>query len=267
MRALLFALLPILLVAAGCGGGEGDAEPTPQERLTEAVAGYERAVGDQDCRAFARYAHSSIRPPGKGVDDPPDAAECSNLGLSYTRLMGFKSRRTKVFGRAAIVEGTVEGRFLALIWTLDTDGRWTQVQAVPGIDPQIRLPRRPQDRFDENAAEFVEAQRAGDCRKVFRLLNPAAPFVTQAGGNAGAFCERFRQSAASPQRLAAQLKGAPGAKPVSMGGTQDLHFYGLDTGGGRRWTLILSTLPAELPPAGHVQDSVLDYYPNSSGGS
>jgi hypothetical protein len=261
VRARLATLIAILLLPAGCGGGDGDGEPTPQERLTEAVAEYEKAVADQDCTAFARFAHSAVRPKGRGPDDAPDAAECRNLGDSYTALFGFKSRRTKVFGSAAIVEGDVEGRFLALVWTLD-NGRWTQVQTVPGIDPQVRLSeQRPGNRFAANAAAFVSAQRSGDCRAVFRLLNPGSPFVTQAGDPA-AFCKRYRESSDAPERLSTQLKQAPDAKPVDLGGTRDLHFFRVDTGSGRRWTLILATLPRALPTAGHAQDSVLDYYPN-----
>ena len=263
MRGALAILIAILLALTGCGGDDGDGERTPQQRLEDAVEEYERAVADQDCAAFARFAHSSVRPSGKGPDDAPDAAECRNLGASYTLLAGFKSRRLKVFGTAAIVEGDVEGRFMALIWTLDVDGRWTHVQTVPAIDPQVRLSRpRPDNRFAANAAAFVKAQRAGDCREVFRLLNSGSPFVAEGGGVA-AFCKRYRESRDAPERLSAQLAQAPEAKPVDLGGTQDLHFFRVDTGSGRRWTLIMSTLPPAVPAAGHAQDSVLDYYPNS----
>jgi hypothetical protein len=260
--------LPILiasvLLLAGCGGDGGGGEATPQERLAGAVKEYQRAVNDQDCAAFARFAHSVVRPPGKGPDDPPDAAECRNLGQSYTRLLGFKSTRTKVFGTAAIVEGTVDGRFVALVWTRDLDGRWVQVQSIPGIDPQIRGQERVTNQFARNAADFVTAQRAGDCRRVFRLLNSGSPFVARSP-DAASFCERFRESRDSPERLSAQLEQAPRARPVDLGGTQDLHFFRVDTGRDRTWTLILATLPPTLPAAGHAPDSVLDYFPNGPG--
>lgn len=262
MRTPLAILVAGLLVIAGCGGGD-DEQQTPQERLEEAVEGHEKAVNDQDCEAFARYAHSAVRPPGKGPDDPPDAEECRNLGVSYTRLLGFEPRRSKVYGTAAIVDGTVEGRTLVLVWTLD-EGRWTQVQALPGIEPQIIAQARPEDSFAENATAFVEAQRKGDCAAVFRLLNSGSPFVAQAQDDRGTFCRRYRESRGAPERLAAQLAQAPAAtRTLDLGGTRDLHFFGLDTGGGRRWTLIMSTLPPQLPPGEHAQDSVLDYYPNT----
>lgn len=262
MRGPLVILIASLLVAAGCGGGDDAGDPTPRERLEEAVTDYERAVGDQDCAAFVRFAHSVVRPPGKGPDDPPDAAECRNLGQSYTRLFGFEAERIELFGSAATVQGRVDGRLIVLVWTLDVDGRWAQVQSIPGIDPQTKGQERPVHRFVQNAAAFVEAQRAGDCRAVFRLLNSGSPFVARAA-DAKAFCKRFRESGDSADRLSSQLEQAPDAKPADLGGTQDLHFFQVDTGRGRRWTLIMSTLPAELPPAGHVQDSVLDYFPNS----
>ena len=267
MRTPLAALLALVLAAAGCGGSGDGGGGDPRKRLERAVDDYEQAVALQDCRAFARFAHSAVRPRGKGPDDPPDAAECRNLGTSYTALADFKSKRIKVFGAAALVEGTVDGRFVVLVWTLDTDGRWVQVQAAPAIDPQIRSQRRPDERFAKNAADFVAAQRAGDCRRVFRLLNPGAPFVAQSENDPRRFCRLFNESRESPERLSAQLKGAPGAKPVDLGGTKDLHFFRVDTGGGRRWTLIMSTLPAGLPATGHLQDSVLDYYPTEPAGA
>jgi hypothetical protein len=261
VRALLPILVTGLLLAAGCGGS-GDEEPTPQERLEEAVEGHEKAVNDQDCEAFARYAHSAVRPPGRGPDDPPDAQECRNLGNSYTRLLGFRPRRSKVFGSAAIVEGGIEGRSLVLIWTLD-EGRWTQVQAAPAIGGQLDAPDRAENTFAQNAEAFVDAQRKGDCPRVFRLLNAGSPFVEQAQGDERAFCKRYRESRRAPDRLSTQLAAAPAAKPEDLGGTKDFRFFGLDTGRGRRWTLILSTHPPELPPGNHATDSVLDYYPNT----
>ena len=266
MRAPLVTLLLALVAAAGCGGGDGGGAPSPQKRLEQAVADYERAVADQDCRTFVRYVHSAIRPPGKGPEDPPDSAECSARGASLTALLDFKSKRMKVIGPAAIVEGTVDGRFFVLVWVLDVDGRWVQVQALPGSDPQIRSQQKLQPRFVPNAAAFVEAQRAGDCRRIFRLLSPAAPFVTSAQDDAGRYCQTFRETRNAPQRLATQLARAPGAKPVDVGGTKDLHFFTVDTGGGRRWILILATLPTGVLPGAHVDDSVLDYYPTAPAG-
>jgi hypothetical protein len=262
MRTPLLALLVILALAAGCGGDDGDSERSPQEQLEAVLPDYQRAVADQDCRAFARFAHSAVRPPGRGADDPPDAEECRNLGQAYTQLAGFRAHRTKVFGSAAIVEGDRDGQVMALIWVIDVDGRWKQVQATPpNISPQIGAQPPVRRRYGPNAEAFTAAMRAGDCGKVFRLLNPASPFLENESETAGSFCPRFRRSFRTPGRLAAQLATAPNAEPVDLGGTPDFHFFRLDTGGGRHWTLILSTLPPALPPGGHADDSVLDYYP------
>ena len=268
MRRSVIVPLVIAVLATGCGGSGDEEESSPQEKLEAALPDYERAVADQDCRAFARFAHSSVRPPGRGADDPPDAAECRNLGQAYTRLAGFRAQRTKVFGSAAIVEGQRDGQLMVLIWVLDTDGRWKQVQATPpNTNPQINVPPRPDldERFARSAEEFTAAMRAGDCRKVFRLLNPASPFLENEAEPAGPFCTRFRRSFRAPDRLAGQLARTPGARPADLGGTTDFHFYRLDTGGDRRWTLILHTLPSALPPGGHAELSVLDYYPTGNG--
>lgn len=261
MRRPVLTLMLALALLAGCGGGDEDPK-TPEERLEDVLPDYERAVADQDCEAFARHAHSAVRPPDRDADDPPDAEECRNLGQAYTRLVDFKADRTKVFGSAAIVEGRIDGQLVALVWVVDVDGRWKQVQATPpGISPQIEGPPRPQTSYEANAREFVAAMRAGDCGKVFRLLNPATPFLESESEPEGSFCTRFRRSFREPERLAAQLARAPDARPVDLGGTPDFHFYRLDTGGDRHWTLIMSTRPPALPAGEHVEDSVLDYYP------
>ena len=262
MRSALLALLVVALLAPGCGG-DGDEDKSPQDRLEAAVPDYERAVNDQDCEGFARFAHSAVRPPGRTYDDPPDAEECRNLGAAYTLLEGFRVDRTKVYGSAAIVEGKIDGQVVVQVWLVDVDGRWKQVQSSqPGIAPQIdSASARPTNEFAPNAAAFTEAMRRGDCPRVFRLLNVASPFLENESEEASSFCARFRRSFRAPNRLAAQLTEAPAAKPVDMGGTSDFHFFRLDTGRGRHWTLILNTLPTALPAGQHVQDSVLDYYP------
>jgi hypothetical protein len=257
-------LVALVVLAAGCGENGGSEEESPQERLEAVLPDYERAVFDQDCRAFARFAHSAVRPPGRGVDDPPDAAECRSLGQAYTRLAGFEAERTKVFGSAAIVEGQRDGQLMVLVWVVDVDGRWKQVQATPpSTGPQINVPAQAEtnDRFGRSARAFTAAMRAGDCPAVFRLLNPASPFLESPAEDARSFCPRFQRSFRTPERLAGQLVQAPDAEPVDLGGTSDFHFYGLDTGRDRHWTLILNTQPAALPPAGHADHSVLDYYP------
>ena len=262
MRRPLAIALMLAALLAGCGGGDGDEEQSPQERLEAVLPDYEQAVNQQDCEAFASFAHSAVRPPGRGPDDPPDAAECRNLGIAYTRLAGFSVDRAKTYGSAAIVEGRIDGRVVAQVWVVDVDGRWKQVQSSPpGISPQIDSMARPDNQFGPNAEAFVDAMRRGDCRRVFRLLNVASPFLESETERPGTFCTRFRRSFREPNRLASQLAATPGARPVNLGGTADFHFFRLETGRGREWTLILNTLPTALPPAGHAQDSILDYYP------
>jgi hypothetical protein len=260
MSRVLLVVLAALVPLAGCGGGGGEPQ-TPQQRLQAVLPDYERALADQDCRAYARFAHSQIRPAGRGPDDPPDAAECRNLGFSYTRLMGFEAKRTKIFGSAAMVEGEIAGQLVALVWLVDVDGEWKQVQATPpGVIPQIASQSRLQNRFRQNAAAWVAAMRGGDCRAVFRLINPASPFLGERPADVRGFCTRFREARTKPDRLAYQLERAPAARPIDLGGTRDFHFFRLDTGGGRSWTLIMNTLPPAIDAAGHADDSVLDYY-------
>jgi hypothetical protein len=260
MTRALLAVVTALVLIAGCGGGE-DEERTPKQRLEAVLPDYERAVADQDCRGFARFAHSQVRPAGRGPDDPPDAAECRALGSSYTRLMGFEAERTKLFGSAALVEGKLAGQLMALVWVVDVDGEWKQVQATPpGLIPQLESQARAGNRFEQNAAAWVRAMREGNCREVFRLLNTASPFVAERPKDVRGFCGRFREARAKPDRLGYQLARAPAAEPIDLGGTRDFHFFRLDTGGGRSWTVIMNTLPAAVDAAGHAEDSVLDYY-------
>jgi hypothetical protein len=264
---------PVILVAAlllsGCGGGGDDGPapggpPKPRESLESVLPDYEKAAAEQDCRGFARFVHSAVRPPGRGTDDKPDAEECANLAASYIHLEDFKAEKTREFGTAAIVEGRIAGQRIALVWTLDLDGRWKQVQATPpGAAPQIDGVARPGgNKFAENARQWVEAERSGDCRNAFRLFNSASPFVTQDEDDRRPFCDRFERGRRVSTTLSYALARSPAAKPVQLGTTPNFAFYALETTGGGYWTVIMSTLPPALPPSGHVEDSVLDYYPN-----
>jgi hypothetical protein len=266
---------PVILVAAlllsGCGGGGGDdgggppdGAPKPRESLQSVLPAYEKAAAEQDCRGFARFVHSAVRPPGRGTDDPPDAEECANLAGSYVHLEDFKAEKTREYGTAAIVDGRIAGQRMALVWTVDVDRRWKQVQATPpGAAQQIGGVARPGgNRFAEHARQWVEAQRSGDCRKAFPLFNSASPFVTQDENDRRRFCDRFERGRRVATTLSYALAHSPAAKPVELGVTPNFAFYALATTGGGYWTVIMSTLPPALPVGGHLEDSVLDYYPN-----
>jgi hypothetical protein len=256
-------------LAAGCGGGggerrsSGDGAPTPRESLASVLPRYERAAADQDCRAFARFTHSNVRPRGTEIGAPPTSSECASLAKSYSRVEDIEITRSKEFGTAGVAEGSIDGRNVALIFTLDVDGRWKQVLATPpGATKQIGAVQRRDERYVPHAGNWIEAMRSGNCRAVFPLLNVASPFVTQDGDDLTAFCERFDRNKRLPASLAAQLRPTPHAQPLDLRGTPDFHFFGLATAGGGYWTIIMSTLPSGLPSNGHVDDSVLDYYPN-----
>ena len=270
MRALAASLAALLLVA-GCGGGDGDDDagppggpPKARESLKSVLPDYERAAVEQDCVGFARFVHTTVRPPGRDTDDRPDADECAQLAQSYVQLSGLKLDKSREYGPAAVVEGRIDGQRVALIWTLDVDRHWKQVQATPrGVPEQIGGVERPGGHeFDQHVREWVDAQRRGDCRTVFRLFNTAATFVIQDQNDPKRFCARYRRGRRIPTTLSYALSRSPGAKPVKLGETPMFAFYGLATSGGGYWTVIMSTLPALLPPGGHAEDSVLDYYPN-----
>ena len=270
MRALAAILLPAVLIVAGCGGG-GDEDsgpsngpPKPRESLKSVLPDYEKAAAEQDCVGFARFVHTTVRPPGRDTDDRPDADECAELAQSYVQLAGLKIEKSREYGPVAVVEGRIDGQRVALIWTLDVDRRWKQVQATPrGVPEQIGGVERPGGhQFGPHVEQWVKAQRAGDCRRVFRLFNTAATFVIQDQNDPTRFCRRYRRARRVPTTLSYALERSPDAKPVKLGETPMFAFYGLATTGGGYWTVIMSTLPALLPPGGHDEDSVLDYYPN-----
>lgn len=270
MRVSVASLAVAALLLAGCGGGDdGDAgppggPPKPSESLESVLPDYERAAAEQDCVGFARFVHTTVRPPGRDTDDRPDARECAQLAQTYVQLAGLKAERTREYGTAAIVEGRIDGQRVALVWTLDVDRRWKQVQATPrGVPEQIDGVERPGgNQFDRHASQWVEAQRAGDCRRVFRLFNPASSFVIQEDNDPKRFCRRYERGRRVPTTLSYALSRSPSAKPAKLGETPNFAFYGLATAGGGYWTVIMSTQPPLLPPGGHVDDSVLDYYPN-----
>jgi len=285
LKRLLAGLLSATLaLAAGCGGGDekqGGAPPRttgsvaatavpprPAAPIAAALPGLRRAVASGDCRQLARFAlHSSTRGADVETDAPPTPRECRTLGtLRREILRGFTPRRNQEFGTGAVVEGTGpaarRGEVVTTAWVTDKDGRWKIIFA--GVfDPQVGTRPRARTDFALTAARFTTAAHRGDCDTFWRVLDPASRLVVARRNDKARFCRDIAAAYRRPQGTLPELASSPQAKPVKLGETLDIAFFGLPLASGRYVTVVESTLPttglSAIQRRQHTDPAVFDY--------
>ena len=170
---------------------------------------------------------------------------------------GFKVTDTATFGTGGLVEfEDSETRHAKLpaglepspsgprgIYTvaIDPGGRYAFTGPISPILPGPTIGTRPASFAgpDRAAHQFLLALRRTECGLFYRVtLTP--------GLGRSAACARGLGHQYAP--LAKQLKDDAGAKPVRFGGTRDLTFYGLRTGGQYRTLIVLKNLPGQAQP-------------------
>ena len=245
----------------GCGGGgsgssSNTAAPSPEKRfagaptakepLAAAVHRLERALPSGQCRRLAPLLLHSIRR-GKGVDAaaPPTAQECNFIRTEITRdLTGFKATSIRQFGPAGFAEGTGDeqgsAERIATLWSLDVDGSWRVVFNMT-VREQLGFPPNPG--LGTNARAFFVAAQRRQCAAMWRLLNVGSRFVRSSGGDQARFCASVRPAYKEKGNGFADLAKNPDAKPVELGSTRDVGFYGLSLRSGR---YMVATLTGRL---------------------
>jgi hypothetical protein len=236
-NARIVAVVAVAL--AGCGGGD-DASPPPSTTATgsgptaravpeaarpvaELAAALERLGAKSGCADVLKLVNRVDLPEPSGGPTP------RNCGSIQT-LLGFL-RRIKVtdsvaFRTGAIVDGSIGGRQVAFEAALDQTRSFRLIGLyVPR--PQVGTKPRRRIDFKGPAAAFVRALRAGDCKAARAEV---APFSRLAYASEKQFCSVFRANFLDKSTgLGARLRADPGADLVDLGGTRDLHFFGLAT--------------------------------------
>jgi hypothetical protein len=232
--------------AAAAKGGQAR-PPKPEQSIESVISGFEKALASGDCEELGRYTlHSTLRTnsadPAASVkpDTPPTSQECDGVEEVRGVLKGFKAKRSKQFGTAAIVEGTgthVPDLSDVTFWTVDVDGKWRVIFSGWGWEHQLGAkPDRELD-FDATAKDFVDGFRAKDCRAIWKAWNVSSPSVTNRPG-VDDWCQDFADGLALGAGKAYDLSRVK-ANPKRLGGTHDVVFYGLPFQNGRYLTLMV----------------------------
>lgn len=248
---------------AGCGGGD-DASPgasttgpgsaATTRAVPEAarpVAGLVSALGRLDarsgCTEVLKLVNSADLPEPTGGPNPRN---CNALRGLIGRLRRMKASRSVEFGTAAVVDGAIGGREIAIEAVLD-QRRSFRLTGLSVPRHQVGTKPRTGVDFKRPASAFVTALRAGDCKAARAVVDPVSRL---AYGSEQQFCSAFDAVyMARPAGLGARLQADPGAELIDLGGTRDLRFFGLATRPAGYRTIVVGTLPNG---ASRVTDSV-----------
>ena len=252
-RGAALAVAAAALLVAGCGGGSSDEDatggppPKPKESI-QAFAGRLATAVEADragnCKAIEELTARGAKPIPCG-------------GRTKQLFEGFDVTGSVAFGSGGIVEfddaevqqadlppGTTrakEGARGVYPVALDAKGNWTLAAAFTPILPAPTVGRRPASfaGFDRAARQFVDSVRRKDCALFYTVtLTP--------GLKLDAACSSELNGTYAP--LTAQLKKHEDARPVRLGGTDQLAFYALRTGGEYRTLAVMRNAPREQQP-------------------
>jgi hypothetical protein len=270
-RAAGVAALVVGLGLAACGGdGDGDEggelAPQPHARApaSDRIPELNEAIAERSCEKYAPLNHSAVRR-GPEPGARPDARECRELASLLEALEGTRFARARELGTAALLEGRGElrgaerfGGNVTATLLVDRDGQF-RLFAVGTGPEQIGGEAAPDDArgFDETARRFLQAARGGDCDELYPLLNVGGTLAGEFDNDKRAVCE----AVLSGERFAPAVKDAEQTKPVPLGKTQDLAFYGVPTRRGY-FTLLLANQPIGVATE-NAEQSVLDVVPNT----
>jgi len=240
-------LLVSILVAAlaGCGGnsdaGKTQSVPQAAQPVAKLFAQLGRFGTHSNCKDLVKLIHASdlIEPDGGA-----NVKNCTAIRQFGNTLAGFKASRSAEFGTAALIDGDASGKPIALAAALDQDKSFKLLGAL-FLRQQIGTNPRPGVDFKAPAAAFVKALRAGDCRAAHAAISPISRL---AYGNAKQFCSLFKQNYLNdPAALGARLRADRAADLTDLGGTRNVHFYGLATKPAGYRTIVVGTVAGGKP--------------------
>lgn len=249
---------------AACGGSDDApappaqppgtvAQPAPNEPIASKVEPLDAAVASGSCERYVPLVFSFARE-GNRLGTPPAKSECRVAEQGVLReLRGTRFAGSAEFGTAALIEGQAEGSDATntTVWVVDRDGELRIAHAVTG-QAQIGSEASPQEDPAQVAESFVSATLDDDCKAIDRLLNPGGRIVHDAERPAVA-CKTVLNGVV----FAPAIRKTPDARPVELGVTANLAFYGIATEDAY-FTLLLSDADE---PSGEV--TVLDILPNT----
>jgi hypothetical protein len=257
-------ILSLSVVAlTGCGGdsdaptagttstttGSADATqavPQAAQPVAELIPALERLGAQGDCADAVKLINPPVLPE---PDGGANARNCTAIQGTIDRLDGFRASDSAEFGTAAIIDGSAAGDQFALVVALDQ----TKSFKLLGIyfrRPEIGTEPPPETDFEAPAAAFVKALRDDDCTSARAALSPVSRFEY---ANLKQFCSVFEDNFfTDPDGLGARLQADPAADLVDLGGTRDVHVFGLATEPAGYRTIIVGTIAGGEPRVSDV---------------
>jgi hypothetical protein len=256
-----------LAALAGCGGGDEkqDSGAGPAASLDQAGKRLERALESGECRALADVVIHSSRRTGKllNTQDPPSEEECRQLARFRRGFPGYRAGTSKQFGTAGVVDAEADGKDTYSVFVRDIDGTWVQfVSGTPPANHQVGTRQERPGAFDRSAEEYLDALRAGDCRRMYRLTNPDSQQLRGGRVDLGAFCRRLRSAQRISYGLPARVRKARSFELKPLGRTREFAFYSLRLPDGGLWTLVVAATDPRVPRRlreRHEDPGVVDY--------
>ena len=233
---LAISAVALAALAAGCGGGERPAakrpatryaDPTPAERIGEAVSRVQAAVTASGCATVRGLLHSMYGTPGE--------SSCRSV---KAELGAFQDPVGRAYGTGAVIDySAVTGRRRLMALALDSDRRFRVAFIEDAASPSIGTPRPPQS--DAAASAAVLSMQTGDCDTFLRYVDRGMGLGT---GSDAQMCHRV-----SDDPFRRELVANRSARPVALGGNSQVAFYKVRTAPDRYYTMIMVRRPAGGP--------------------
>lgn len=227
------------------------APPAPNEPIESKVEPLNAAVEVGSCERYVPLVFSFVRE-GARMGARATTGECRVAERGVLRqLRGTEFGESAEFGTAALIEGEGDdGRTDTTIWVVDRDGEFRIADAATGT---AQIGTEPPDAdLAQTAESLVDAVVEADCDALLEVLNPSARFLENAERPEEA-CDSILDGAV----FAPAIRETPAARPVELGVTRSLAFFGIPTEEAY-FTLLLSSGDE---PEGDM--SVLDILPNT----
>jgi hypothetical protein len=128
----------LMLSACGEEGGDettseggdspsGQADiPTPKEPVTA-----------EDCEGQTQLSHSFLGDQKPGPPTKEDCGFAQQVAKDLRKVVPFDKSESREFGTAAVTDVTKDGDPFAILWLLDTDGRYKFLTFAPLGEPEL----------------------------------------------------------------------------------------------------------------------------------
>ena len=262
LAAVSLSVLALSTALSACGDSDAPdppaepagaiPQPAPKEPIEAKVKPLNAAVENESCERYVPLVYSLARS-GDRLGTPASGSECRVAERGVLRqLRGTRFEESSEFGTAALIEGAgADGAINTTVWVMDRDGEFRIANATTG---QAQIGSEPPSDVDpaQAAQSFIDAVVEDDCDALQSLLNPGAR-VLQGVERPEDACNTVLDGAI----FAPAIRETPDARPVELGATANLAFYGIPTDDAY-FTLLLSSADE---PGGEM--TVIDILPNT----